>query len=214
MKYMITHFEKEAVLSHADEVAEKMISVNENLSPVLLKMLINSLEKTIQSKMNFYLYTESQLADKEIVKMLYSDLLKSIAIASVEERNTVIKYKTGELSKYFGVSQTTINNWIKEGRFSDVERTGENKHAKIPEHSIWTAGNGEQKTIKEVVEQYQTEHFQLTDIKEKEIILQEIRYFQDKYHSFDELVTQENKTIEEEEDAKEWGYLLSRYSKS
>jgi hypothetical protein len=209
---MITYFEKKAVLSNADQLAENFVAYNESLSPVVLKLLINSLRKIPTTiPLNINEINENDLADPSVVKSIYTEIIKYMATISVDEQQGEIIYKTGDLARIFGVSQTTINNWIKEGRFSKVERDGKNKHAKIPESSIWTANNGQQKTIKQIAEEYALEKNKITEKEEKTLLQKEVKFFEEKYQtSYEALKNKENKSEEEEEDLEIWGYLLHR----
>lgn len=97
---MITYFEKKAVLSNADQLAENFVAYNESLSPVVLKLLINSLRKIPATiPLNINEINEKDLADPSVVKSIYTEIIKYMATVSVDEQQGEIIYKTGDLGR-------------------------------------------------------------------------------------------------------------------
>ncbi|WP_374016556.1 helix-turn-helix domain-containing protein [Paenibacillus thiaminolyticus] len=66
-------------------------------------------------------------------------------------------YTSGELAKYFGVSQTTITNWHKEGRFEGITYHP-GKQLRVPEDTRFRLASGGLIPISEVVEMWHKEN--------------------------------------------------------
>ncbi|MEK0286136.1 hypothetical protein [Caldifermentibacillus hisashii] len=140
-----------------------------------------------------------------------SHFKKGEANISAKEQQSEIVYNPSQLSRIFGVSQPTINNWIKEGRFSKVERVGKNKYVKIPESFIWTANNGQQNTVKKIAEEYGLQKKKITRKEEKTLLQKEIKSFEEKYQTtYEAFQNKTNKNKEEEEDLEIWKYFIHR----
>jgi len=127
---------------------------------VTLKVLFNVIKKT--TPVSIELQTEvKKMLDKYpyhgVHATLQEDLQKLGAILmSVAQDEEIGKtYSTGQLAKYFGVSITTINNWIAAGRFSGVERSERNKQARISENTIWLSPIEERILVREIVDTYE-----------------------------------------------------------
>ncbi|MGB4440443.1 MAG: helix-turn-helix domain-containing protein [Sedimentibacter sp.] len=127
-----------------------------------------------------------------------------------------ITYTTGQMARIFGVSITTINNWIREGRFKGVASKEKNKQSRISENTLWESSNGEQILIKEIAKMYKKQNIESISKEEEQKILKgEIEFFENKYNgNYNEtLLNKEDKTDEELLDESEWKYLLKRVKK-
>lgn len=67
-------------------------------------------------------------------------------------------YTTGQVSTYFGVSVTTVNNWLREKRISyqGMEQKPSFKQARIPDTAVYRTLNGKQTILREIVQEYET----------------------------------------------------------
>lgn len=126
-----------------------------------------------------------------------------------------VTYSTGDLAKYFGVSIVTINNWINEGRFLDFVKEP-TKHARIPASCRWRAANGKIYTVQDFVAHAKEEarkRAEITPEEHRQLVANELKWFIDKYgeNGLAALEAKGNQKSEEEErDAHEWRYWLSR----
>lgn len=133
---------------------------------VTIKIFFNFIRKTtslpieLQSEVKKFLeqypYQGLHASIQEDLKKI-SEILMRVAQGEEIEKT----YSTGQLAKFFGVSITTINNWIAAGRFVGVERSKKNKQARIAESTIWISPSGERIPVREIIETYQ----QKQDIK-------------------------------------------------
>ncbi|WP_139840744.1 helix-turn-helix domain-containing protein [Gottfriedia acidiceleris] len=57
-----------------------------------------------------------------MLKTYYQEILNLLANVASNQDESVSEYTTGQLSTYFGVSVTTINNWFNDGRFISYKR--------------------------------------------------------------------------------------------
>jgi len=124
-----------------------------------------------------------------------------------------ITYTTVELARIFGVSTTTINNWIHEGRFKGIVSKEKNKQSRISESTLWESSNGEQISVKKIAKMYKKQNIEsISKEEEQKILKNEIEFFESKYSgNYNEtLLNKECKTEEELSDESEWKYLLKR----
>jgi hypothetical protein len=91
-----------------------------------------------------------------IFRFLGDHLVEGMADVLIKQEERSKDYSTTQLAELFGVSQTTINNWIKLGRIA-FERKQENEHAHVPETTRWRSSTGEWRTIKEVADAINTQ---------------------------------------------------------
>ncbi len=134
-------------------------------------------------------------------------------ILDVAETESGTTYTTGDLSKYFGVSITSINNWINGGRFIGVTRSTPGKQARISEDTMWRASNGKMIPIKAIIEKWNLDYshkMEISGADEKAAIIEEIKFFEDKYGLYGEFIKKEHYTDLELKDKKEWEYWLKR----
>ncbi|MCM3359535.1 hypothetical protein [Psychrobacillus sp. MER TA 171] len=104
----------------------------------------------------------------ELVQTLLNDLEELLTVAAFyiteektqrSESDSIVFapfYTIRQLACYFGVSITTINNWIKEGRFIGVERTEKNGQAQISANTLWRARTGKLYPISLIINDWET----------------------------------------------------------
>ncbi|KZL88394.1 helix-turn-helix domain protein [Clostridium magnum DSM 2767] len=122
-------------------------------------------------------------------------------------------YSIGEIAKYFGVSITTINNWLKEGRFLGVPGRAKNK-TRISENAVWISSTGERFCIKDLIaEAVENEKKRAASSKneEKNALMEVLSYYEEKYgDTYEKIKNKVSKTSEELRDLSEWRYILER----
>lgn len=207
---MITEYEKAKAIEHRSNLAS--ILINNAEGALYYKIISNFIAKAYPLKHTHF--DESILKNKREMEDNLSEMIEyMVRIAAEDIPNKV--YSTGQLSKYFGVSITSINNWINEGRFTGIGRTARNKQARIPENSVWRSASRELIPVKEIVETWEKQYAKTQDVSrddEKRILKDEIKFFEDKYGGPYEttLKIKEEKTDANLRDQEEWEYLLKR----
>lgn len=131
------------------------------------------------------------------------------------EDNEVESLSIPELAKYFGVSISTINLWINEGRFIGFEKSEKYEKCRVKENALWKNSNGEFISVKEVVamwyRQYNKDN-KLTQDEEIDILVEELTFFEKKYGGNYEntLMLKKDKTNSEEKDSAEWRFIMRK----
>lgn len=194
----------------------------------------------------------SLLDDNELAKnVLEQILLKLVRVAAVEpKKGRVLKvrapkvralkdneiktkefkgYTTGDVATFFGVSTTTVNNWINEGRFlrefedgrvTPIERKAVNAKIKIHPDIWYDAPSGVRYQIKELIEAYEVdkkeweESKKFNTVEESRQISLYLEHFRNKYNGdFNSIFGEKNwdeMTPEQETDAAMWSFFLQR----
>nr|WP_226036893.1 helix-turn-helix domain-containing protein [Aquibacillus saliphilus] len=214
---MLTTFEKREFVRRRGDLTQRIFQ-DESESLLLFKVLVNFLDKTNVNKLNFSELQESILENNEQVQSYLNDILEYMANIASEESDFAPTYTTGQLAKYFGVSITTINNWINEGRFIGVNRDETNKQVRISANTLYKSRNGKQYPVSRYVQTYENEQAEpegnLYDTNESLFIINQLALYEEKYHgeftktlgekSLDEM------TPEERTDMSTWKYFLRR----
>ena len=89
-------------------------------------------------------WNEDNFSNREKLVEYFNLLLVHISTESIQE--STVTYSTSEVAKFIGVSQQTINAWIRDGKIKGVEKYG-NKWSKIPEDAEVVLSNGKRFTI-------------------------------------------------------------------
>lgn len=208
--YVITEYEKTKAIRHSETLASILVNNEEGaLYYKILANFINKVSPTEESQ-----FDESILRNNTEMVNTLSELLKHMVIVAAENDSQKF-YTTGQLSKYFGVSIVSINNWINEGRFFGIKRSLRNKQVRIPENTMWRSSNGELIPVKDVVEMWCKDHsarYNLSKNDERQALEDEIHYFEEKYHgSYEETLKVKKQLTESElQDKREWEYLIGR----
>src|SRR5690242_17699784 len=115
---MISSTERQAMLQHRHTFSDWIFD-GPKIGELYVKALVNYLQKTTPSNVRLLHHIEDgSLSEREMMKMQLADILEYIVLASGDEHGKT--YTTGQLAEIFGVSITTINNWINGGRFIGV----------------------------------------------------------------------------------------------
>lgn len=215
---MLTTYEKEQFISNSDDFAS-FITKNKQLGSLFFKVMAIYLDKTVRdNKLQYSRLTEQVVNDEAMVKDYLASIMKQMAnIAADENQFEERVYTTGQLAKYFGVSVTTVNNWIENGRFINYKREGENKQARISGDIFWRARTGKIYSVQEIVDEYELENKEMPnqyDTDESAFLIHRVAELKQKYGGTLE-ETLKNKsltqmTTSEESDLSMWNYLLKR----
>lgn len=182
---------------------------------LLFKIISNYLENTSELRDELKNINESIFSDEYKMQTYSKIMIEYMADVAMKPKSN-ITYTTGQLARIFGVSITTINNWIREGRFVGVSTKEKNKQSRISENTLWESSNGEQILIKEIANMYKKNNIESVSKEEEQKILKdEIKFFENKYNgNYNEtLLIKKDKTEEELLDESEWKYLLKRVQK-
>lgn len=207
---MITEYEKAKAIQRSEDLAS--ILVNNEEGALYYKIFANFITKSYSIK--HPQFDESILRNNTEMINSLSEILKRMVIVATEN-DSIKHYTTGQLSKFFGVSITSINNWINEGRFIGIQRSTRNKQTRIPEDVMWRSSNGELIAIKDAVEMWNNEHSNRLNLnKDAELtaLQNEINFFEKKYGGpYDKALKMKEQLTESElQDKEEWEYLLQR----
>lgn len=215
MMITITQMEKR----RAQEESQTIYSLIANQAPELFKVLVAYFERTAPSGALERLYqvlrSEADLANPELLLFVLTQMSE---VAAADMMLTEKLYSTGELAKIFGVSITTIHNWIEAGRFIGVEKRTRNKQVRLSESTLWTSPAGARVSIKEVAHIYATQYSERihTPMETLQAITSDITFFENKYHGEfrntlgKKIDSGEGLSPEESRDAREWLYLLRK----
>ena len=210
--FMISAYEKNLLLKDMGKISEMMFE-NPFLGEVFSKVLVNYVQKTTPS--NNHVGDDLASVDTsnlDSMRMMLERALGHIITVATEDVEYGQFYTTGQLAKLFGVSITTINNWIKEGRFVGVERSEKFKQARISQSAYWRAQSGQLIQIKDVAAKFNNSQSPTpTKAQELKDIVDSIVFYEKKYGgSYEEtLAKRPIETVDQERDAREWRYLLS-----
>jgi hypothetical protein len=204
----ITSYEKDKAVEKSRLFAKTII---ENSDGKLFFKLFSLYFSNVPELKEIQKINESDFDNNELMINLMTKIVEYIAKSA--DGVNLKRYTTSQLAKIFGVSITSINNWIDENRFIGINRTKKNKHIRIPENTIWISTNGETKTIKTVAEEYENKYTPDYSHKdEKKAVEESINFFENKYNGKyeDTLMKCKTKSNENLRDESEWKYLLRR----
>lgn len=212
---VFTTYEKNEFIDKSIDSLTEHIFQNTNDRMLFFKVLVNFIEKT-NNQFSYSSLSEQVLDDGELLKVYYQEILKYMADIAAAQQVEVIEYSTGDLAKYFGVSITTINNWIKDGRFLGYKRNEINEHARIKGNTLWKAKTGKAYPVQEIVDEWVKDNLEANqnDENEKVFLINQVAAFDIKYKgSFEQTLGKKHlreMTAQEESDASVWKYLLKR----
>lgn len=214
---MFTTYEKKEFVKLKFNLTERILQ-EPTESILLFKVLVNFLEKTTINQLNLSQLQESVLEDDKAVQNYLAEILEYMATIAAEETELAPTYTTGQLARYFGVSITTINNWINEGRFIGIKRDETNKQVRIPANTIFKSRSGKLYPVTKYIEYYETEQAEsgenLFDTNEPLFIINQLSKYEEKYKGeFTKTLGQkpvEEMTAEERTDMSAWKYFLRR----
>ncbi len=117
---------------------------------------IDSSEELKRVYDTFMNQTHSGDSSREEFASAFNQLLQ-MAFEYAAASDKPLLYTTGQLAAYFGVSTTTINNWLRDKRISypGMEDKPSFKQARIPDTAIYKSTNGRETVIREVIQEYE-----------------------------------------------------------
>lgn len=165
--------------SHDRSKAQALFKVFYNIA-----MKFNSLSAEMAEEVSKLMQLEK---NSEALAVLSKSLQEvGVTILSIaEEDETAQSFSTGQLAKIFGVSISTINNWIDAKRFVGFSREKRNKQARIKGSTVWISPTGEHMTVGEVHKLYEENQKRLAMKKEDEGRVAHIRYLVDTINFFE-----------------------------
>lgn len=221
VRIMSTLTEREIALAEAiiipSLIAQQLDHQDQLQLSTFLKVLLKYIEKTSPASAEHLLqqiHLEDDITVQQLQQYFQLILVHQINIAT-DPTISNKKYTTGDIARFFGVSVATINNWIHKGRIVGVEKGERFKQARIPEDAIYLSTTGENITIKEASELYQTELERTslrptTAIEEMKELIDAIYHYEQKYNgTYEEVVvTHTTMTSQQQRDFTEWQQLL------
>lgn len=201
---MLTIVEKVKLLNSAPRLSKKLTGHEE--ADLLIQLLSMYIKKTNASE-----YVPFHGSNEDQEKCLEEILSYMAEVAAVDEESYKY-YTTGELSTYFGVSITTINNWVNEGRFVGVGRRKPHEQLKVSGDVKWKSRSGEVFNVSEIVKGWEDDQksmgTNLYDFDEKAFLEKRISLYEQKYDGTYELTlgSKEKLLAEEHTDAEAWNY--------
>lgn len=212
---VFTVYEQKEFEKKAGTFTQKLVQ-DEDFSLLFFKVLANYVDKTNANNLQYSQLNESNLKDKKQLVSYVEEVLKFMSTVAVEESVFSPTFTTGQLAQYFGVSITTINNWIKEGRFVGVERPETNKQVRISANTMWKSRTGKHFSVAQIIEDYEKENADLPEEQdEKVFLINQLAGYEQKYGgSIQEFLGSRNVetlTAEEESDLEAWKYFTKRF---
>ncbi|MFB5761608.1 hypothetical protein [Paenibacillus medicaginis] len=195
------------------EQAEAMAKVLYNLA-----LRLNAVPQNFMSEFTRLMEGDLVEEGKTILPKALNEI--STAVLSLAEEDISRSYTTGQLSKIFGVSISTINNWIDANRFVGFSRPAKNKQARISESTIWVSPTGERIPVSEVAKLYQTnlQKMQLqqepTKYERVRYLVEMIKFYEERYEGlFEEVVKEKGdpsmtENFQWSREGKEWRAFL------
>lgn len=209
-------FEKRVFDDKAENITERIFE-NENESILFFKVLVNYLDMTSKNKLGLDKLSESVLENSLEMKAYFLETLKAMAEIAARADELTPVYTTGQLAKYFGVSITTINNWINEGKFIGVERIEKNIQSRISADTLWKAKTGKLYSVAQIVKEWEEEQKALGnnryDTDEVKFLTEQLVLYEKKYGGDFEgtLGLKEELSSEEQTDAAAWSYFRRKF---
>lgn len=201
---MLTIVEKDKLLNSAPRLSQKFTQHEE--ADLLIQLLSMYIKKTNASE-----YVPLHINKEDREKCL-EEILTYMAEVAVVDEEFHKYYTTGELSTYFGVSITTINNWVNEGRFIGVGRRKPHEQLKVSGDVKWKSRSGEVFNVSEIVKEWEDDQksmgTNLYDFDERAFLEKQITLYEQKYGGTYEstLGHKEKFLAEEHTDAEAWNY--------
>ena len=186
-------------------------------SKLFYNVLVNFIEKSYFNNLQLNSINESNFKDMDLMKSI-SEIFKYMAHIASEKTEFTPSYTTGQLATYFGVSITTINNWIKDGRFIGVERVEKNAQVRISANTYWRSKNDELHVVSDIITDWEEENkspeMTLTDTNEISFLVSQLALFEAKHGgNFEQtlgLKSIKKLESEEETDLETWKYFRKR----
>jgi len=197
------------------KVILKDLLKDKEYTQLFLKCLCGFIESTPVSPFRHEdLMVADETENPESLLSYVEQILIYMSEVAVDTSKHVPVYTTRQLAIYFGVSVTTINLWIKAGRFTNVVKREEDKFF-IPKNSLWLSSTGKVISVATVVDDYKKDNsVEYKETDELTFVQNQLTQYQHKYMgSFEETLgskKEEDLTAEEESDKELWIYFLNK----
>lgn len=204
---MLTSEEWNNLKKHKDSI-DKLID-DEDLGISFLKLIVNHLNVSMDELEDVLIALEEEEPSKETWPLLIQALLQKEEILVNEEAEE--SYSIGALSYYFQVSNKTVENWIKDGRFIGIDSEYD-QYIQIDQDVLWKQSEEKHMPIKEIVANYELNN--IPPELSKEDTLSEIKFeldsLEEKYKGKLDVVLKEKLlTSEEQLDFNTWNHFVS-----
>lgn len=187
--------------SAAHDFTKKMVETDPIVTATLVKHLLFTVKGTEQFRNK---WNEENLSNREKLVEYLNLLLVHISTESLQE--STVTYSTSEVAKFIGVSQQTVNAWIRDGKIKGVDKEG-NKWSKIPEDAKVILSNGKRFTIATLKTNWEAEN-QEPEVDEITYLEHSIKELEEKYDgkTFEEVFGDKTflELTEEDTDASVW----------
>ncbi len=218
VKMMLTEVEKNEFVKITPELTTRIFQSTHD-SKLFFKVLVNFVEKTNMNKKLISSINASTLDNNDLMQKSTSEILEYMARIASEENDFAPSYTTGQLATYFGVSITTINNWIKEGRFVGVARSEKNAQARIKANTYWRAKNNSLHLVSDIINEWEEENNAFgdnqSDYNEVAFLINQMALYEAKHGGDFEhtlgLKSKDEMRSEEATDLATWKYLRKRF---
>ena len=197
------------------KVILKDLLQDKEYTQLLLKCLSGFIENTsISPFIHKNLMVAAETGDHKTLLSHVEQILIYMSEVAVDTSRHVPVYTIRQLAIYFGVSATTINLWIKAGRFTNVIKHEEDKFF-VPKNSLWLTSTGKVFSVATVVEDYKKENsVQYEETDELTFVQNQLYLYFQKYNgTFEETLgsrKEEELTAEEESDKELWIFFLNK----
>ncbi|MFC5471565.1 hypothetical protein ACFPPD_23085 [Cohnella suwonensis] len=133
-------------------------------------------------------------------------------------------YTTGQIATYFGVSTTTINNWLRDKRivYPGLDDKQSYKQARIPDTATYKSTNGKETVLREVIQEYEHQKAlepEYDEVDRMKSLVQALLTFEAKYGGKYEEVSarlgdpQSSADWKWARDADEWSYVIKEITR-
>ncbi len=219
--FVITYEDRKLV----EEELFRDMQVNPKYGLAAFKLFYNLLNRISRSELlenRFSQYiSQNKVVDNHTQEELsdaFNQLL-NLAFEYATEADKPFLYTTGQIATYFGVSTTTINNWLRDKRISypAMEEKPSFKQARIPDTAIYRTTNGKETLLREVIQEYENQKALepvYDEVERMKSLVQIVLTFESKYGGkYEEVVMRLGDPSSSADwkwnrDADEWRYVI------
>jgi len=153
----------------------------------------------------------------------FSQLIR-VAFECATESDRPLLYTTGQIAEIFGVSTTTVNNWLRNKRiqYPDMVEKPSYKQSRIPDNAIYQSANGQVALIREVAQAYAAQKSAeplYDEVERMKQLVQTLMTFETQYGgNYKETVSRLGAPESSDDwrwkrDADEWRYVMKEISR-
>lgn len=222
---MITYEERRLI---EDELSRN-IQLNPNYGMAAYKLIYQLIYRIrhstpVGNSLDMYMdrITTGKLAPSELSDA-FSQLIR-VAFECAVESDRPLLYTTGQIAEFFGVSTTTVNNWLRNKRiqYPGMDEKPSYKQARIPDNAIYQSANGQVTVIREVAQTYDAQKSAeplYDEVERMKQLVQTLMRFETQYGgNYKETVSRlgDPKSSDDwmwRRDADEWRYVMKEISR-